>query len=282
MKRKIFKQLFLLSLVFFLSMVSAGNAYASGDKYKKLEGETKFTEIKENLVNSTNKLAHYKAGDAYRELSGALKDFKKLHETVEKTKNVDEVIEDVANGLADIAVTYDNVAKIGKDLVKFRDNNFKYLQSMTDETLKTAQQIARESSGLQEENKRLEKRLTGNIDDIERNDIQITIRGNTSIIKSLQGQAIIWSKFHEAQTNLLSKLQLNGRKVDSLIHILEVNARVYKEASNVAQLRRTAKTALDNLSSLGDIQSIIGDLQNSWLEVDDLVADISNADFTID
>lgn len=282
MKQEMFKQLFVLILVFLLTIINAGTAYASGDKYKKLEGEAKFTEIKESLVDSTNKISHYKAGDAYRELSGALKDFRKLHETVEKTKNIDDVIEDVANGLDDISITYDRVAKIGKDLVKFRNNNFKYLQSMTDETLKTAKQIARESSSLQEENKRLEKKLATEIDDIERNDIQISIRGNTSIINSLKGQAIIWSKFHEAQTNLLSKLQLNGRKVDSLIHILEVNARVYKEAANVAQLRKTAKSALDNLNSLGDIQSIIGDLQNSWLEVDDLVSDISNADFTID
>ncbi len=192
------------------------------------------------------------------------------------------MIDEVADGLNEISLTYENVSKIGKDLIKFRDGNFQHLQAMSNETIKTEKEIEKETLRLEEENKRLQKKLISDIDDIDKNNIQVSLKGNMSIINSLKGQSIIWKKFYEAQTNLLSKLKLNSRKVDSLLHILEVNSRVYKEAANVAKLRKTAKSALDNLSSLGDIQKIIGDLQNSWLEVDDLVSDISNAEFTVD
>jgi len=77
-------------------------------------------------------------------------------------------------------------------------------------------------------------------------------------------------------------LGTNGKKIELLLHILKTNAIVYKEAAKVAKLRRSAKSALINLQSLSEIQNILGDLQNSWIEVNDLVSEISNADFILE
>jgi len=282
MKNFFLKQILIWSLIIVVLVMNSGAAYASNDRYRKLDGEKKFSEIKEELINSTQNIAHYKASEANQELVKALSDFKKLRETVKKAQNIDDVIDEVADGLNEISLTYENVSKIGKDLIKFRNGNFQHLQEMSNETIKTEKEIEKETSRLEEENKRLQQKLISDIDEIDKNNVQVSIKGNMSIINSLKGQSMIWKKFYEAQTNLLSKLKLNSRKVDSLLHILEVNSRVYKEAANVAKLRKTAKSALDNLSSLGDLQKIIGDLQNSWVEVDDLVSDISNAEFTVD
>ena len=137
MKNFFLKQILIWSLIIVVLVMNSGAAYASNDRYRKLDGEKKFSEIKEELINSTQNIAHYKASEANQELVKALSDFKKLRETVKKAQNIDDVIDEVADGLNEISLTYENVSKIGKDLIKFRNGNFQHLQEMSNETIKT-------------------------------------------------------------------------------------------------------------------------------------------------
>ncbi|KPA13123.1 hypothetical protein MHK_006673, partial [Candidatus Magnetomorum sp. HK-1] len=93
---------------------------------------------------------------------------------------------------------------------------------------------------------------------------------------------LIWDKFHETQKPLLKKLNLRKENIDLLMHGLKQNARVYQAAASAAELRRTARAALSNLSELQNIDDVLGDLQNNWFEVNALVSQISEADFNID
>lgn len=284
MKRTLSKVVCLLFvlLIVFTGNIGAANAGNHPDKYRKLAGEEKFTEIKDQLVQSKQNLAQYKASETYQEIVNALNEFHRIRDVVKNASHVDDVIEEVADGFENIASTYEKVVKLGGDLIQYRRGELRYLKDMNRETFRTEQELERKIVSLQDQNKLLQAKLSSTLDEIEKNNIEVSFKGNASIINSLRGQMIIWKKFYDAQNRLYEKLNLNGRKIDSLIHVLEVNAKVYKEAATVTRLRKSAKGALDNLSSLGDIQSIIGDLQNSWTEVDDLVSDISNADFVID
>lgn len=283
--RKILSKLFCLFFLILIAIIGnsgIANATNHRDQYRKLVGEQKFTEIKEQVVQSTQNLTQYKASDAYQEIVSAMNKFYKIRDVVKNSSHVDDVIEEVANGFETIASTYEKVVKIGEELKQYRKGELRYLKGMSGETLKTQQELERKIATLKDQNKLLQEKLLSALDDIERNNLEVSLRGNSSIINSLRAQTIIWRRFYEAQDQLYEKLNLNGRKVDSLIHVLEVNSRVYQEAANVTRLRKSAKGALDNLTSLGDLQNIIGDLQNSWTEVDDLISDISNAEFVID
>lgn len=283
MERTSFKLFCLLCIILatFIFHIEAVNAANNKYQYRTLMGEQKFTEIKEQLVQSTHSLAQYKAVDAYLEIVNALNEFHQLRNTIKNSSNIDEVIEEVTDRFENISSTYERVAKLGSELINYRQGELRYLKGIGSETLRTQQEIERKIARLQSEDKLLRERLSSTMDIIERNNIKVSLKGNDSIINSLMAQADIWRKFYDAQNQLYDKLNLNGRNIDSLIHILEVNSKVYKEATNVIRLRKSARGALDNLSSLSDIQSIVFDLENSWTEVDDLISNISNAEFVI-
>jgi len=116
----------------------------------------------------------------------------------------------------------------------------------------------------------------------EKRKIEMTISANKSVSNSIKAHLLIWKKFHETQKPLLKKLNMRKDNIDLLMHGLMQNARVYQAAASAAELRRTAKAALSNLSDLQNIDDVLGDLQNNWFEVNALVDQISEADFNID
>ena len=77
----------------------------------------------------------------------------------------------------------------------------------------------------------------------------------------------------------MSTLKISTNKVDFVLFVLEKNAQVYREASNTAQLRRNVRLALNDLQSLGAIESSLSDLAASWREVDQIVGEIGREEF---
>ena len=68
-------------------------------------------------------------------------------------------------------------------------------------------------------------------------------------------------------------------RVDFVLFVLQKNAQVYREAANTAQLRRNVRLALQDLQSLGAIESSLIDLAASWREVDAIVSEIGREEF---
>ena len=258
-----------------------GIVEAGGKTSGHADGSYKFTSIKEEVLDSAQDLGRYKARDAYIAIVKSLEDLKKIHTLVKKSEHIDDVIGEVSDGLDQIASTYEKISNLAPSIIKNRKQELSHLQNSNRETLRTELELKQDIEKLKSENKLLQQRLAGVVDEIDSKNIKVSIQGNLSIINSLEGQRIIWGKFHQAQDKLFGSLKLNGRQLDYLLHVLEVNSRVYHEAANVARLRKSAKLALNNLGSLADIQSVIGDLQESWIEVDDIVSEISSAEFVI-
>lgn len=280
-----FRQIFILFLavIVFLSSVCVGEALASSrDEYKHLTGREKFSEIQENVRNSALSASNYKAKEVYKDIEKALADLQKIHRLVQESDDVDDVIEQVADGLSKIAETYKRVASLKDNINEYWRGEFSYLQDINIETLKTKEQLEKEINKFRLENNSLRRNLESSVDDIESNRLNIGIKANESIINSVDAKILIWNKFYEAQEKLLASLKLNSRRINLLLYALDKNAEVYNKAAEVARLRNSAKAALRNLNNLANIEDLIGDLQDSWLEVNSLVTEISTADFIID
>lgn len=265
-------------LLIFLSPISGAQAYPH---YKQMDGETKFSEIQKQTTNSALSISNYMASDAYREINSALLDSQKLHTLVQKADYIDEVIDEVTDGLDRISIAYDKVVEIGDDLKQHRESKFSSLKNINRETLKTRQDLKKRADKLHAESNSLQRKLKNVNSDLEMKEINLTLQGNDSIINSLEAQYTIWDKFYSSQKKLLESLDLNGRKVDLLLQALEINSSVYHEAATVAHLRQSAQGALESIDDLADIQSIVGDLQDSFIQVNDIVSEISKADFAV-
>jgi hypothetical protein len=277
------KQIVVWLMILAISLSFAKEAQASSkEKYKQMAGEEKFTEIQKQVTYSALNMSNYKASDAYQEIADALNDFRQLQTLVRKATYVDDVIDEVTDRLDRIATTYDNVVSFGQSMKQYRKGEFSYLKDINGETLKTQQELKKRITTLESENRLFQKKLSSATDEIELKELEIRLKGNKSVINSLEAQCMIWDKFYLAQNQLLESLDLNRRKINLLLQILEVNARVYHEAATVAHLRRSAKSALESLGALADIQSIIGELQDSWLQIDTIVSEIGKANFSIE
>jgi hypothetical protein len=173
------------------------------------------------------------------------------------------------------------VANLQVDIEKNRAKQTANLLDAKNGTNRTLKELAIDKKRIISETVKLRNKTSKDHDEIEKQKIEISIKGNESIIRSIEAQEKIWSMFYAAQEKLFPRLELNSKKIDLLLHVLKTNSSVYREAATVAKLRRSAKEALRNLQSLSKIHSILNDLQNSWIEVNDLVSEISNADFNI-
>ena len=281
MLRKSFwlRKIFICLGILLVSLSHVSEVQAS-ETYKQMDGEAKFSEIQKHVTHSALSISNYKASDAYGEINGALSDSQKLHTLVQKADDIDEVIDDVTDGLDRISTAYNKVVEIGNDMKSYRGREFLNLKDIRKETLKTRQDLEKRINTLKAESSSLQKQLKSITDEFELKEINLTLQGNNSIVNSLEAQHFIWDKFYSSQNKLLDSLDLNGRKVDLLLQALEINSNVYHEAATVAHLRQSAQGALESLGDVGDIQNIVGDLQDSFRQVNDIVSEISEANFT--
>ena len=256
--------------------------FSSADN--NINSEEKFNQIKNEVVSEARQVISFRANDAFSKIKNTLNDFRELRKTVKEAKSIDSVIDEVTNSLDEIATTYEEVAEMSTPIKTFRNEKINVLISNKNNTASTLTDISNKKGLVESENADFRKKLSDtslSLTETEKQKLDISIKGNNSIIKSLEAEEKIWGKFNQAQDSLLLRLNMNGEKVDLLLHALKTNASVYREAANVARLRKSAKDALNGLNSLSDIKDIIGDLQNSWLEVDDIVGEISNAELNV-
>lgn len=247
-----------------------------------LQGEKEFNQIKETIVQSTKTIFHYGADTALNELNENIKLFDSLYDKIKKVDHVDSMIDEVTDSLIRLSKSYTKISDMGSQIFKIHSKELGTLKDMEGETLSAVKEITDKKNEYLLEIKNLKEKLRINPTDIEKQKIEISIKGNNSVINSLEAQELIWQKFYSAQDNLLSKLKMTSDKIGLLLHILKTNADVYKNAADVAKLRRSALVALKNLSALSDVEAILGDIENNWLEINDLVDKISDADFRLD
>ncbi len=81
-------------------------------------------------------------------------------------------------------------------------------------------QLKQQITKIESENSSLKQKLgkTTDEDEIESKKIEVSLNGNGYIIHSLEAERIIWDKLYQAQTRLLERLDINGKRNQPLIY----------------------------------------------------------------
>jgi hypothetical protein len=244
--------------------------------------ETQFNSIKDSIITSARTTSSYGAAEAIEELNANLVLFDSLYNKIKSSKHPDDVINEVAEGLTKLSVSYRKIAMIKNEIFKVHNREFDSFRDNEGKTLATIKEIQRDKASYVKKIANAEESLKKEQNEIEKQKLNVSLQGWKSIIKSLEAQELIWNKFYEAQEKLLTKLKLSSEKISLLFHIIDTNATVYKYAAEVARLRKSALEALVNLASLTDLQALLNDMTNNWLQVNEIVDEISTADFRSD
>jgi hypothetical protein len=128
----------------------------------------------------------------------------------------------------------------------------------------------------------LTEALKSETNPIEKRKKEITIGGYKSKINSLRNRKVVWDKFSVHQDRLLKTVGAGRENIGLLFHALKTNAEVYEEAAKTIQLRRIAIDSLGNLIGFADIESLLTDILNTQVAIDDIVTTISNQEFNLD
>lgn len=261
-----------------LCLLISGNSSAA----REAPLPEQFESIKEFLLNTVSESQRVGAATTYALLHENLSAFRQLKVQVDEAAHIDHVIDDLSAELDNIASNFEQAARLRSDYALHTAESDRDLHNKRRQTRAAIAEIERRISITQDElaaARIAAANATASASSIDYERSQITISASNSVLNSLQAQIEIWQRFEQAQERLVSTLKISTERVDFVLFVLENNARVYREASNTAQLRRNVRMALNDLQSLGAIESSLTDLAASWREVDQIVSEIGREEF---
>lgn len=243
------------------------------------DASQRFETIQESFIEKPNKIKQYGAADAYKTIVNNIESFEKLKTKVLEANNIAEVMDDIAEELSVIAKNYRKVANMAGSIEKFTVKSMDELLAGQSTSNKSVDLNDIEIRMLTEEMERAKLKLERADDSNEIMRLEATVAGNSSQINSLKGQNKMWLNFLNYQERLLGALNKNNESVSTLLFVLDKNADVYETAAETAQMTKSAARFIQDLNGLIDINNTLGDLIDSWDEVDFVVDEIISLDF---
>ncbi len=236
-----------------------------------------FNQIKQTVLETVSESQRVGAATTYRLLAENLTAFRSLSTRVNQALHMDDVIEELATELDVIAGNFEKAAKLRVEYGKNTEASNAIMARKHRETQNAIDEINRRIQQTQAELNRAQTAV--NTTDLQRDKNRIIISSNQSVLNSLDAQKLIWERFADSQSRLMTTFTASTERVDFVLFVLEKNAQVYREAANTAQLRRNVRLALQDLQSLGAIENSLIDLAASWREVDAIVSEIGREEF---
>ncbi len=236
-----------------------------------------FNEIKQSVLDTVSESQRIGAATTYHLLNDNLAAFRALSTRVQQAPHMDDVIEELATELDEIAGNFEKAAKLRVKYGKNTTDSRALMAAKHRETQAAINEINNRIQMAQAETRRAQNAIATT--DLQRDKNRIIVSSNQSVLNSLDAQKQIWVRFADSQSRLMSTFSASTERVDFVLFVLQKNAQVYREAANTAQLRRNVRLALQDLQSLGAIENSLIDLAASWREVDAIVSEIGREEF---
>lgn len=241
-----------------------------------------FQKNQKDFVDTATSVTTYKAAEAYKKIRSNIDTFNSLYQLVNSAKHIDDIIDELADGLLEIAISYEQISQQRENIFSYRRKGINDLSGIKDNSIDRDRAIRTEITRIQRQNEQLRLSIQRNTEGShQRTQDEITLRANEVVMKSLESQLIVWNKFTIHQERLIVEIENSNQPLELLMHIMEQNARVYREAYNAVKLRKEARIALQNLAALAEMGSLLGELQDTWEKLDKIIQDVSDFDFNV-
>lgn len=235
---------------------------------------TIFNEIKTQLVEATNTILQHGTYQIYSEIGDSLKQFKELHNRVEDASNIEDMIEEVAHSLKAIGQTYRRIAAMKTDILTTHRAQLELIKNLKTSTLSNVDDAEKRQQDYSALLAKAKTELANTTDPLDKEKWQFSVESYENMIKTFRAQETIWNKFHETQGNLETQLREHSRKIEVLLHFLEMNAAVYEQAANVMLLQKNTVAISTKLTDLSKLQTIITKIEESEEVIDKYVQEI--------
>ncbi|MDM8564393.1 hypothetical protein QUF74_01925 [Candidatus Halobeggiatoa sp. HSG11] len=237
-----------------------------------------FNDIKKQLIVAITKILKYGTNNIYLKINRNLQTLKKLHATVKTTKEINLILNEVINELIVIGQTYKEIATMNSDIMRIHQQQFEIIENLKQETSYNIDKIQQKHQEYQTLLNDTQTNLKMLDDSVEKQKLTFSVNGYNAIMQTLVEQQQIWDKFYNEQETIANKLTNHSQKIKLLLHVLGINAQIYKQSANVALLRKPSVLKLDNLIDLPELQNIINDLGISETDILEQLEKIKQAD----
>lgn len=227
-----------------------------------------FNEIKLKLLEISNQILKRGTQEAYVKLRHNLQSFQSLHAKMVQTQKIDGLVNEVTAELVTIAQTYKEIAARSTDIMAIHQQQFSLLNNLKQQTLYSLEKLDNKKQEYQSLLDQAQNELLQpDKNRLEQQKVQFSIDGYKNIVQTLYAQQDIWNRFYEAQEKLETKLRTHSKKIELLLHILNINAQIYEQSANFALLRKTKVMAFKDITNLHDLTRIVTDIEESEKDI---------------
>lgn len=241
------------------------------DEALKLLGETLGDSIEATQADPS-------IGDILGALEANIAATRRIRELVDGADVVsEEQIAEVASEIATIAKSFENIARLAPEIFERRYAELSDIDAIGQEIgFRIADANAR-LAALRQGNEEIDgyvRAETLSRSEIEK--LRLTRQANDAEIHSLEAAVAAWNYFGERHADVMVKLGDQSENLDVFFHALKENARVYSAAASTLNLASSLKTALSDLGSVENLDTLRSDLVHSWSDLMKIVDEVND------
>lgn len=203
---------------------------------------------------------------------------RRIREMVGGDTVVDESqIAEIANEIATVAKSFQAIAALAPEVFERRYAELSDIDAVGQEVGFRIADANSRMAALRTNNDEIDQYLraeTLSPGEIEK--LRLTRQANDAEIHSLEAAVAAWGYFSERHADVMDRLGDQSENLDIFFHALKENARVYGAAASTLNLANSLKTALSDLGSVENLDSLRSELVRSWSDLMEIVDEVND------
>lgn len=241
------------------------------DEALKLLGETLGGSIEETQSDPS-------IPDILSALETNIEATRQIREMVDGAETVtEEQIADVASRISTIAKSFESIARLAPDVFERRYAELSDIDAIGQEIGFRIADANSRLAALRQGNEEIDgyvRAETLSHGEIEK--LRLTRQANDAEIHSLEAAVAAWGYFSERHADVMTRLGDQSENLDIFFHALRENARVYAAAASTLNMASSLKTALSDLGSVENLDSLRSEMVRSWTDLMKIVDEVND------
>ncbi|WP_353572531.1 hypothetical protein [Candidatus Albibeggiatoa sp. nov. BB20] len=219
-----------------------------------------YQNIKKALKTEVKLLLEKNTGEAAYLIKQHLKQLNGLDNLVREAKDIDQIVRPVADELLKIAQTYRTIANSQPTLQKAHQKILTQLEKLQADTMVYQKMAQNNVSKLQADAQAIKEGWRK--DNLQR------------VANLLYTQQTLWTQFQQQQAEIKKQAQVYSTKILDFLSFLSMTSQVYEGTANLALVRQSSITDLQNLMDLSRLRTIVGEIQQYETKINALLDQI--------
>ncbi|MEZ5671645.1 MAG: hypothetical protein R3E08_04365 [Thiotrichaceae bacterium] len=218
-------------------------------KIAKKDSNQVYQEIQQKLSQAANKILEINVTDIKSALEQHINEVTALHDKINKTQEIKELVREVVSSLMNLAKIYQNLTAMHPTVTRTHQQQLEEIRLLK-QRIKGYQSKARDNG--------------------KRTDLATESENATKLSAMYVTEQDLWEKLFIQATDLETKLNEFSQKISILLDLLVRRAKIYQKTADLALMSETTWGGLRQLIPATDVQKLceeIGEIEQNISEL---------------